>query len=82
MQEKNIRPSVDEIRKQLKDKWTKFTENEVKDLSNNLSLLTNKLVTRYSFSKDDAKKKADEFIKSVKITPAKMGRKPPEQPHM
>jgi len=51
---------------QLKSKWAKLTDDDVKNLSAKKDELVGKIQERYGVLKDEAEKQVDQWIKDIK----------------
>jgi uncharacterized protein YjbJ (UPF0337 family) len=51
-----------QVKGNLKSKWGKLTDDDVKNLSGKRELLVGKLQTRYGILKDEAERQADEWV--------------------
>jgi uncharacterized protein YjbJ (UPF0337 family) len=51
---------------QAKEKWGKFTDDDLDVIDGRRQQLIGKIQERYGVAKDEAEKQADEFVKSVK----------------
>jgi uncharacterized protein YjbJ (UPF0337 family) len=51
---------------QAKEKWGKFTDDDLDVIDGRRQQLIGKIQERYGVAKEEAEKQADEFVKSVK----------------
>jgi uncharacterized protein YjbJ (UPF0337 family) len=55
----------------LKSKWAKLTDDDVKNLSAKKEVLVGKLQERYGIVKDEAEKQADEWVAKLPLSKPK-----------
>jgi uncharacterized protein YjbJ (UPF0337 family) len=58
-----------QIQAQLKSKWSKLTDDDLKNLGAKKDLLVGKIQKRYGILKDEAERQVDEWVSSVSSEP-------------
>ncbi|MGC2529275.1 MAG: CsbD family protein [Candidatus Acidiferrum sp.] len=54
-----------QVKGQLREKWGRLTENDLESIAGRRELLIGRLQERYGIAKEEAEKRADEFVKSL-----------------
>jgi uncharacterized protein YjbJ (UPF0337 family) len=62
-----------QLKGSAKQKWGKFTDDDLEYISGHRDILIGKLQERYGYAKEEAQKKADEWCKSVSFDGQKTG---------
>jgi len=58
-----------QIQAQLKSKWSKLTDDDLKNLGAKKDMLVGKIQKRYGIMKDEAERQVDEWVSSVSSEP-------------
>jgi uncharacterized protein YjbJ (UPF0337 family) len=58
-----------QIQAQLKSKWSKLTDDDLKNLGAKKDMLVGKIQTRYGILKEEAERQVDEWVSSVSSDP-------------
>jgi uncharacterized protein YjbJ (UPF0337 family) len=62
-----------QLKGSAKQKWGKFTDDDLEYIAGHRDILVGKLQERYGYAKEEAQKKAEEWVKSVSFDGKKMG---------
>jgi uncharacterized protein YjbJ (UPF0337 family) len=61
----HVKADWDTVKGQVKSKWGKLTDDDLKTVSGKWDELVGKLRHRYGYQKDEAEREVDDFLKKV-----------------
>jgi uncharacterized protein YjbJ (UPF0337 family) len=61
----HVKADWDSVKGQVKSKWGKLTDDDLKTVSGKWDELVGKLRHRYGYKKDEAEREVDDFLKKV-----------------
>jgi uncharacterized protein YjbJ (UPF0337 family) len=68
-----------ELKGSAKQQWAKFTDDDLEYIAGRRESLIGKIQERYGFAREEAQRKADEWVKTLKMQGAQQPGQTPER---